>query len=113
MGEMVLVEAPSNLGLKEPQPGVEPGVKYFADALKKEGFADLAGIKKSMHIEPPEYSMDVDAESLVRNADKIISYSKELGNAIYTLLQENALPVVIGGDCSILIGAAKIGRAHV
>src|SRR5882762_8380677 len=106
MKKMVLLEAPSNLGLKEPLPGVEPGVKYFATALAEQGFAAMAGIKEKRQLLPPSYSVEIDPESQVRNADKIISYSKELGKSIHELISENTLPLVIGGDCSILIGAA-------
>ena len=49
MRELVLIEAPSNLGLKEPMPGVEPGVKFFPAAMEKEGLAEKAGIKTKLH----------------------------------------------------------------
>ena len=38
MKEIVLVEAPTNLGLIEPMTGAEPGVKFFPSALSKENF---------------------------------------------------------------------------
>jgi arginase len=103
---MILVEAPSNLGLKEPEPRVEPGVKYFAAALREEGFAERAGIKENLQLIPPTYSGEIDPETRVRNGSKIISYSKELANIIRDLIRGNRWPIVIGGDCSILIGAA-------
>jgi arginase len=48
----------------------------------------------------------VDQESKVRNAQKIIDYSIKLANTIDEHIQRKNPPVVIGGDCSILIGAA-------
>lgn len=50
--------------------------------------------------------MYVDPESKVRNAEKIIDYSIKLANTIDEQIQKEDLSVVIGGDCSILIGAA-------
>jgi arginase len=92
--------------LKEPSPGVEPGVKFFPFAMDKEGFAEMAGIKEKISIIPPSYSTEIDKESKVRNADKIIDYSKQLSKVIYEEIQNKKLPLILGGDCSILIGAA-------
>jgi len=105
MRNTILIEAPSNLGLIEPQPGIEPGVKYFPEAMKKAGFAELAGIKNIFTVSPPAYSGEIDNESKARNADKIVEYSKQLANVIQENIQQKNLQVVIGGDCSILIGA--------
>jgi arginase len=44
MRKYILIEAPSNLGLKEPFPGIEPGVKLFPSAMEAAGFASKAGI---------------------------------------------------------------------
>ena len=106
MEEFVLIEAPSNLGLIEPKPGVEPGVKFFPSVMEQEGFAFLAGIKKKTRVNAPLYSGEIDPESNVRNAAKIIDYSRELADAIDKHIQRKEIPVVIGGDCSILIGAS-------
>ncbi|MCV9926091.1 hypothetical protein OIU83_00360 [Flavobacterium sp. LS1R49] len=35
MKKIYIVEFPSNLGLKEPQPNKEPGVKHLPEWLKK------------------------------------------------------------------------------
>src|SRR5215468_5650537 len=103
MNKMILIEAPSNLGLKEPSPGVEPGVKLFPLAMAKAGFAEIAGIKEQVGVKPPVYSTEIDEESKVRNADKIIDYSKQLSKVVDEKIQNKRLPVIIGGDCSILI----------
>ena len=105
MKEIVLIEAPTNLGLKEPAPGIEPGVKFLPAALYKAGFAESIGIKGRLHVEPPPYSMELDEVSKVRNADAIVGYSKELAFAIRTVIEQNKIPLVIGGDCSVMIGA--------
>jgi arginase len=50
--------------------------------------------------------MLVDAESGVRNADAIVEYAKQQASLIKKVLGKGLFPLVIGGDCSILIGAA-------
>src|SRR5258705_10197710 len=103
MREFVLIEAPSNLGLQEPQPGVEPGVKFFPSVMEKEGLATMAGILRNTRVDAPVYSTWIDPESKVRNATKIIDYSVELADAIEEHVLRQDIPLVIGGDCSILI----------
>jgi arginase len=74
--------------------------------MEKASFAGLAGIHERITVDAPAYSTEIDKESRVRNADKIIDYSRQLANVIDEQIQNKELPVIIGGDCSILIGAA-------
>lgn len=106
MRNIVLIEAPSNLGLKEPMPGVEPGARFFPAAMEKEGFTTKAGIQKKIKTVPPVYDGMLDEETGVRNAMKVIEYSRTLADVIRAQISGDAFPLVIGGDCSILIGAA-------
>jgi arginase len=106
MRKIVLIEAPSNLGLAPLSPGVEPGVKFFPSAMEKAGLQLSAGINEKIRIEAPEYSTAIDADTNVRNADKIVDYSKRLADVLETLFQKKQVALVIGGDCSILIGVA-------
>jgi arginase len=99
-----IVEAPSNLGLKAPAPDVIPGVYLLPAWLKQWGFHDLVAPAQVYTIPPPAYSGEVDAESGVRNADAIAVYSQELASCVATLVQKQSFVVVLGGDCSILLG---------
>jgi arginase len=105
MKTIIIIEAPTNLGLKEPAPGIEPGVKFLPAVLDKAGFAGSIGVKEHLHVEPPPYTMQVDEVSKVRNADAIAGYSKELAAAIEGVIHLNKIPLVTGGDCSVMIGA--------
>ena len=60
MKSIVLIEAPTNLGLKEPAPGIEPGVTFLPAALNKADFGGAIGIDEQFHVEPPPYSMHLD-----------------------------------------------------
>jgi len=105
-GNFVLIEAPSNLGLKALSDGVEPGVKFFPSAMEQQGFDKLIGVTEKISVPPPAYSTEIDQESKVRNADKIVVYDKRLADVLGTHLEKRNTAIVIGGDCSILIGAA-------
>lgn len=111
---MIAVEAPFNLGLKKRGEDREPGVKFLPRALMANGFLEKTGIRESTLVPPPAYAMDIDEESGVRNASEIVAYSKTLGAEISRLVRDQYAPIVLGGDCSILIGSMlglkSIGR---
>ena len=99
-----ILEFPSNLGLKEPHAGQEPGVKKLPEFLQKHNFHSLLNPGSILRLNPPNYSMALDEISGVRNTDQIVQYSKDQSRILEKVLSENKFPIVIGGDCSILIG---------
>jgi arginase len=100
---LAIIIAPSNLGLIEPAPGVEPGVKYLPKALLDKGFATKMIVKIVDETHPSSYTMKVDEETNVRNGDKIVQFSVELASQVQVRIKNN-FPIVLGGDCSILLG---------
>lgn len=106
MANVTIIEFPSNLGLKEPAPGHEPGVKKLPDWLRKHGFHDLINPSGIYRLDPPAYSMQLDKASGVRNAENINSYAKDQAALLGPILSGGSFPLILGGDCSILIGSA-------
>ena len=106
MRNLIIIEAPSNLGLKSLQPDVEPGVRYLPEALRKTRFAASAGIEQVIQVAPPPYSMNSDDVIKIRNAATIADYSRTLAKHVQEAIKRDLIPVVIGGDCSILVGNA-------
>lgn len=104
MKEKIIIKAPTNLGLKEPSPGIEPGVKYFPEKLLQQNFAKKINVTKIEEAISPAYKSVIDSESKVRNADLEREYNIKLSGVVKKYLSENYFPVVIGGDCSVLIG---------
>ena len=101
-----IIEFPSNLGLIEPSPGHEPGVKKLPDWFRAHKLHDLIQPKHIYSLTPPPYTMNIDKVSGVRNADAIIQYAKEQVSLIEKVISEKDFAIVLGGDCSILIGNA-------
>jgi arginase len=109
MKEFVLIEAPSNLGLIEPKPGVEPGVKFFPSAMEQEGFASLAGIKKKTRVKAPAYSGEIDCSvligtslSLKRNGNYGLFFLD--GHTDYVLPHQSGSNGAAGMDLAIVTG---------
>jgi arginase len=63
--------------------------------------AEDAGI-----VVPPAYTGAINAAIGVRNAKEIRDYSLLLADRIGELLDQGRFPLVLGGDCSVLLGSA-------
>ncbi|QNF31560.1 arginase family protein [Adhaeribacter swui] len=106
MKEVVIVEFPSNLGLKEPTPGKEPGVKKLPGWLKQHGFHEKLNPRQVYQLPAPTYNNLPDAETGVLNITGLQQYAQEQANLFESIFQKQDFPVVLGGDCSILLGSA-------
>lgn len=106
MKKICIVEFPSNLGLKEPQPGKEPGVKLLPDWLKKHNLHNLINPERILRLDSPAYSNKKDSETKILNANSLADYAIKQAELIHNLITTDKFPFVIGGDCSILLGAA-------
>jgi arginase len=96
----------SNLGLIEPAPGLEPCVKKLPARLRKSGFFDLIDPQEVIELEPPPYNMHLDPVSDMRNSDSIAAYAKKQVPILQDFISRKNFALVLGGDCSILIGNA-------
>jgi arginase len=101
---LVVIEAPSNLGLKPPRPGAEPGVRRLPEALAAAGLPGALRADWGGRIAPPAYSPEVDPQTNIRNGPAIARFSTKLAQAVGAAIDRNAFPLVLGGDCSILLG---------
>lgn len=106
MKEICIVEFTSNLGLKEPQTGKEPGVNRLPDWLWKHNLHRTINPKNIIRVDPPKYSNSKDPETNILNTDSLVTYTREQAYLINNLLSANKFPFVLGGDCSILLGSA-------
>jgi arginase len=101
---ITLIDAPSNLGLRPPAPGIVPGVYKLAGALRDQGLLTRLGARDGGVVTPPRYLPDWDGKT-VRNGSALVTYSQRLADRIQHHCAAGAFPLVLGGDCSILLGA--------
>jgi arginase len=95
-----IIEAPSNLGLKP------TGVEKLPYRLLHNGLAERLNARRAGRVEAPPYSFDRDPDTLTLNAGAIAAWSPRLADAVEAVLDAGEFPVVLGGDCSILLGPA-------
>ena len=94
-----MLDAPSNLGLRPLEPGVEPGARRLADALRACGLVERLDALDGGRVEAPPWT------ELFENRAKIPGYTVALAERLGELLRAGEKPLVLGGDCSILLGS--------
>jgi arginase len=100
-GRYALLEAPSTLGLRT------DGVERLPSALLKHGLAERLQARRARRVQPNvPRSTERDLETMTLNASAIASYTHQLADAVGPLLDAGQFPVVLGGDCSIVLGPA-------
>lgn len=104
MSKITILEFPSNLGLIEPKPGHEPGVKRLPEWLKKFQFYEILKPDQILTLSAPPYRMHIDSESGIRNAEAIAEYAIDQSELLQTSVLGKSFSLVLGGDCSVLIG---------
>ncbi|WP_368563753.1 arginase family protein [Pseudoxanthomonas sp. UTMC 1351] len=95
-----IIEAPSNLGLRP------TGVELLPQALLRYGLAERLQARHAVRLDVPRYSDARDPDTHTLNAQAIADWSPKLADAVTDVLDRDEFPVVLGGDCSILLGTS-------
>jgi len=106
---IALVSAPTNLGLRPPQGGSVPGADKAPEALReaglfrrfmKEGARDAGVVLSGRYVDDD----DTRAVGHVRNEKAMMNHARLLAARLTSVLDAGDVPLVIGGDCSVLLG---------
>jgi arginase len=93
-----VIEAPSVLGLF---PG---GVERLPAALLEAGLADVLGARRAGRVVPPPYDPTRHVTTGLLNPTGLRDYALQLARTTGDVLEGGEVPIVLGGDCSILLG---------
>jgi arginase len=109
-----IVEAPSNLGLMPPAAGKVPGTWRAPDAFREAQLASRLRAQTAGRLDPPVYHPNIEAETGIRNSAAIRGFSVRLAEMVGREVRRDQFTIVVGGDCSIMLGSAlalrKLGR---
>jgi arginase len=97
--KFAIIEAPSVLGLRP------SGVERMPEALLRAGLAEVLGARHAGRVDSPPYETGRDAATMLLNPHGIASYSTALADAVGLVVDGGEFPLVLGGDCSILLGS--------
>ena len=110
MTDFTIIEAPSNLGLKP------DSVEHLAGALLDAGLARRLDAPRHARLAVPPYDARRDPDTKILNAARIRDFSIMLADIVGPVVARGSFPVVLGGDCSILLGnllaLRRTGRRH-
>lgn len=93
-----IIEAPSILGLKP------SGVERLPAALLGHGLAERLGARRAGALATPAYAAERDPETKTLNARSIAEWTPQLADAVEAVMALGEFPVILGGDCSIVLG---------
>lgn len=94
-----ILEAPSTLGL------ATEDVEHLPDRLMDLGLAERIHAHRAERLAVPPKDPMPDPETGILNARAIAAWSPKLADAVEVVLDSGRFPVVLGGDCTILMGS--------
>ena len=98
MYEFAIIDAPSILGLRP------TGVEDLPQAFKEAGFHEKLHAQYVGRLYPSSsYNPERDSKTLLLNAEALREFSEELCRTVSKVLNKKLFPIILGGDCSIVI----------
>jgi arginase len=94
-----ILEAPSTLGL------ATDGVETLPGRLLELGLAKRISARRAGRLAVPPKDPKPDPATLILNASAIAAWSPKLADAVEEVLDAGEFPVVLGGDCTIVLGS--------
>ena len=106
-----LLSAPTNLGLRPPVATATPGCAKAPEVLRAGGLYDRFDAADAGLVVCPRYVDDA-VPGRLRNQDAILDYSTRLADRLAALIESGQRPLVLGGDCSVLLGVGLALRRN-
>jgi arginase len=94
-----ILEAPSTLGL------ASDGVEHLPRRLLHLGLAERIHARAAAQLAVPPKDPIPDPETGILNAQAMADWSPKLADAVEAMLNAGDFPVVLGGDCTIVLGS--------
>jgi arginase len=115
MRKVAVLGAPSSIGLRpHDETGVPQDVNRAPEVLREHGLVERLDATDLGDVLPPPYEDFERPPGKARNEAGVATYSRSLAARVAAGLEVDRFLVVIGGDCSIvlgcLLGAGRAGR---
>lgn len=104
MKKIAVISAPSNLGLKPNLDGKLSGVNKLPGVLLGNNLLEKLDAEFQAEIAVLPYIRERDEETHILNPHGIRDFDLELAKEVEKTIEKDKFPLVLGGDCSILLG---------
>jgi arginase len=114
---IAVIGAPSSIGIRPYDDGVARHIDRAPGVLRERGLIERLGAIDLGDVAAPPYRDYVRPFNRARNEDQLIVYSRSLSERVAEATSRGRFGVVLGGDCSIvlgcLLGARRTARGAV
>jgi arginase len=93
-----VIDVPTPLGLRP------EGVQDAPTALRRAGLHAALGSPQHLGVDVPAYDAERPDDTGILNGPSIAAVARDVAAAVEEALEEARFPVVLGGDCSVLLG---------
>jgi arginase len=119
---IAIVGAPTSIGIKPYENGEPRALDRAPGVYRQLGLVSRVGAEDSGDVRPLPYRDFTRPSGRPRNESEMVSYNRELAERVGTLAREGRFVLVLGGDCSIVLGsllglrrasAGRMGLAYI
>jgi len=115
--EIAIVGAPSSIGIKPYENGEPRALDQAPGVYRRLGLVSRLGADDQGDVTPLPYRDFVRPPGRTRNESEMVSYSQDLADRVAGLAKQARFAIVLGGDCSIVLGSLwglrRAGRSRV
>ncbi len=105
-----IVAAPVSLGLRPGARGQEPGTWRAPEVLLAAGLAEKIPSRSLTRLPRPRYEFDQQPGTRIRNGNTLRTFMLSLADAVKSEFDAGRFPLVLGGDCSVMLGCLAGAR---
>lgn len=103
--QVAVVGAASSIGIRPYQHGAQRKLDQTPAVLRGEDLIARLDARDLGDVVAPPYRDYMRHASRPRNEESLISYSRELARRVATASRDGSFVLVIGGDCSVILGS--------
>ncbi|MEO8620554.1 MAG: arginase family protein [bacterium] len=108
---IAIIGAPSSIGIRPYDTGEPRHLDRAPAALRERGLVSMLDAHDLGDVVPGAYVDLVRTPGRVRNEQQVLDYSLAIADRVAAAMALHEFPLVIGGDCSIVLGATLGARA--
>ncbi|HEX6902541.1 MAG TPA: arginase family protein [Thermoanaerobaculia bacterium] len=102
---IAIVGAASSIGIRPYDDGGIRRLDLAPGVLREQGLGSRLAARDHGDVVPPPYRDFVRPPGRARNEEALVSYSHALGTQVRAAAEDGAFVLVLGGDCSVVLGA--------